>query len=394
MTLMSAISIFPVGVVGAGTMGTGLAQLAAASNHTVYLFDSNHDTLEKSLHTIERSMHNLLEKGKVSAEFAKGVIERIHPVTDLKHLDKARIVIEAIVEDVTAKQNIFRDIEKEVSDSCILASNTSSLSIASIGSGLKKADRFLGLHFFNPATVMPLVEIVPGIGTLDGTISVARNLVESWGKVCVVTRDTPGFIVNRVARPFYGESVRIFEEGIADAATIDWALKEHGGFRMGPFELMDFIGIDINYTVTKSVFESFFFDPRYKPSITQQRLFEAKRFGRKSGIGFYEYGEGATVMQPNKDPVAGQAIFERVLTMLINEAADALFWKVASRDDIELAIVKGVNYPQGLLQWADSFGIKKTVQILSDLQELYGEDRYRVSPLLKRMAGAGQRFYE
>lgn len=391
---MSAINIFPVGVVGAGTMGTGLAQLAAASNHSVYLYDTNHDTLERSMAAIERSMHNLVEKGKVSPEFAKSVTERIHPITDLRHLDKVRIVIEAVIEDTLVKQNLFRDIEKEVSESCILATNTSSLSIASIGSGLKKADRFLGLHFFNPATIMPLVEIVPGVGTLDGTISVAKNLVESWGKVCVTTKDTPGFIVNRVARPYYGESIRVLEEGIADVATIDWALKELGGFRMGPFELMDFIGIDINFTVTRSVYEQFFYDPRYKPSITQQRLFEARRFGRKSGIGFYEYGEGAATIQAKKDQVLGTQIYERVLAMLINEAADALFWRVASRDDIDLAIVKGVNYPQGLLTWADAFGIEKTVNILSDLQAHYGEDRYRASPLLRDMAKAGKRFYD
>lgn len=391
---MSAINIFPVGVVGAGTMGTGLAQLAAASNHSVYLYDTNHDTLERSMAAIERSMHNLAEKGKVSPEFAKSVTERIHPITDLRHLDKVRIVIEAVIEDTLVKQNLFRDIEKEVSESCILATNTSSLSIASIGSGLKKADRFLGLHFFNPATIMPLVEIVPGVGTLDGTISVAKNLVESWGKVCVTTKDTPGFIVNRVARPYYGESIRVLEEGIADVATIDWALKELGGFRMGPFELMDFIGIDINFTVTRSVYEQFFYDPRYKPSITQQRLFEARRFGRKSGIGFYEYGEGAATIQAKKDQVLGTQIYERVLAMLINEAADALFWRVASRDDIDLAIVKGVNYPQGLLTWADAFGIEKTVNILSDLQAHYGEDRYRASPLLRDMAKAGKRFYD
>jgi 3-hydroxybutyryl-CoA dehydrogenase len=216
--------------------------------------------------------------------------------------------------------------------------------------------------------------------------------MRAWKKTPVVASDTPGFIVNRIARPFYGESIRIMEEGIADAPTIDWAMREIGGFRMGPFELMDFIGNDVNYAVTRSVFEAFFYEPRYRPSLTQRRLVEAGFFGRKSGRGYYDYRKGAETPVPNHDRLLGQQILDRVLAMLVNEAIEAVLFRVASPEDIDLAMTKGVNYPKGLLAWGEALGLDWVLRTMTGLQQEYGEDRYRPSPLLKRMVSEGRRF--
>jgi 3-hydroxybutyryl-CoA dehydrogenase len=239
---------------------------------------------------------------------------------------------------------------------------------------------------------MPLVEIVPGLSTHPTVTTEARALINQWGKTTVVAKDTPGFIVNRVARPFYGESLRILEEGLADAATIDWAMRTLGGFRMGPFELMDLIGLDVNYAVTRSVFEGLYFDPRYRPSLTQRRLVEAGFLGRKTGRGFYDYHEGAVRPEPIEDSERGAEILLRVLVMLVNEAADAVFLNVATAHDVELAMTKGVNYPKGLLAWGDEIGLPRVLERLTALQETYGDDRYRPSPLLRRMVREGRRF--
>jgi len=238
-----------------------------------------------------------------------------------------------------------------------------------------------------------LVELIPALTTDENILIQTKNIIDSWGKKTVIAKDTPGFIVNRIARPFYGEAIRIYEEGVADFATIDWAMKEIGKFKMGPFELMDFIGNDINFKVTETVFEQFFYDPRYKPSFTQKRLYEAKRFGRKSGRGYYDYSPNSIPPIPNKNIVLGEQIFQRIITMLINEAIDASFLKIATRDDIDLAMTKGVNYPKGLLKWADDLGLQHVLNTLENLQSEYGEDRYRPSPLLKRMVRVGKTFY-
>ncbi|HHB78973.1 MAG TPA: hypothetical protein ENK85_07045, partial [Saprospiraceae bacterium] len=274
-----------------------------------------------------------------------------------------------------------------------VGTNTSSLSVSAIAAACDFSERVIGIHFFNPPGLMKLVEIIPAIQTSEAITQKAKTIIDSWGKITVLAKDTPGFIVNRVARPFYGEALRILDEGIADVATIDYAMKEVGGFRMGPFELMDYIGNDINYTVTETVFNAFYQDPRYKPSFTQKRLAEAGYLGRKSGKGYYDYAENAQNHAPNTDAHLAQAIFQRILVMLINEAADALFWQVASKDDIELAMTKGVNYPKGLLHWADDIGIDTCVKMLDNLYDTYHEDRYRCSPLLRRMARAQTWFF-
>jgi len=382
-----------VGIIGAGAMGSGIAQVAASAGHLVVLFDTNADALSLSKSKLANVMDRLVEKGRLTSEEAHEIQNRISYADHMEALSESGIIIEAIIENLDVKKGVFSSIESLVSKDCILASNTSSLSIASIASACERSERVLGIHFFNPAPLMPLVEIIPAIQTADEITDEARNIIDSWKKITVLAKDTPGFIVNRVARPFYGEAIRILEEGIADVATIDWAMKEIGGFRMGPFELTDYIGHDVNYVVTETVFKAFFFDPRYKPSFTQKRLVEAGRLGRKSGQGFYDYSQGAVNPKPNTDEALGTEIVNRITAMLINEAIDALFLNIASAKDIDLAMTKGVNYPKGLLAWADEKGLDVVLTQLEELYKNYCEDRYRPSPLLRKMVNEQKTFY-
>lgn len=382
-----------VGIIGAGAMGSGIAQVAASAGHSVVLFDTKTEALRLSKSKLTSVMDRLVEKGRHTSEEAQEIQKHISYVDHLEALSESDIIIEAIIENLDVKKDVFSSIESLVSEDCILASNTSSLSIASIASACERSERVLGIHFFNPAPLMPLVEIIPAIQTADEITDEARNIIDSWKKITVLAKDTPGFIVNRVARPFYGEAIRILEEGIADLATIDWAMKEIGGFRMGPFELTDYIGHDVNYVVTETVFKEFFYDPRYKPSFTQKRLVEAGRLGRKSGQGFYDYSPGSVNPKPNTDKVLGTKIVNRITAMLINEAIDALFLNIASTKDIDLAMTKGVNYPKGLLAWADEKGLDVVLTQLEELYKNYCEDRYRPSPLLRKMVNEQKTFY-
>ena len=374
-----------VGIIGSGTMGSGIAQVAATANCQVNLYDTNQEALDKAKASLDKILSRLIQKGRIDDAEKTRIQSNINYVNDLAQLAEAELVIEAIVENLKIKQQVFSNLEALVSQNCILASNTSSLSIASIASTLTHPERCVGIHFFNPAPLMKLVEVVPAVQTSTTVLDQAVETMSSWGKTVAVAKDTPGFIVNRVARPFYGEALRIYEEGLADFATIDWAMKSVGGFRMGPFELMDFIGNDINYTVTETVFTAFYFDPRYKPSFTQKRFSEAGYLGRKSGRGYYDYSEGAQNPEPIKDKQLAETIFNRVLVMLINEAADALFLNIASAKDIDNAMTKGVNYPKGLLAWANEKGVDWCVSQLDALYNEYHEDRYRCSPLLRRL---------
>ena len=375
-------------VVGAGTMGAGIAQLAAQKGFETWLYDLSSDQLSKAQAGINKSLTSLLEKGKIDATSYEAILDRIQFVNHLDAAQHADLVIEAIVENLTVKHEVFKALEGLVSPTCILASNTSSLSIASISSALKQPERFLGIHFFNPATLMPLVEIIPSVLTHEEVVAQAQEIILAMGKTVALCKDTPGFIVNRVARPFYGEALRIYEEGLADFVTIDYAMTSIGGFKMGPFELMDYIGNDVNYTVTETVFEAFYYDPRFKPSFTQKRLKEAGLYGRKTGRGFYDYSMDRG--NPTPDEALYQVIFKRIIAMLINEAYDAVLMQVASPSDVDLAMMKGVNYPKGLLAWSEEIGPSVILAQLNSLYERYGEDRYRPNALLKDRVNAGK----
>ena len=382
-----------VGIIGGGAMGSGIAQIAATAGCKVILFDTKPEALELSKEKLTKIMIRLVEKEKLNLTEANAIKSNITYTDNLKAIAKSDLIIEAIVENLDIKKTVFSAIEKIVSRECIIASNTSSLSITSIAAACKNPERVIGIHFFNPAPLMPLVEIIPALQTTEQVAKDARLLIDSWGKITVLAKDTPGFIVNRVARPFYGEAIRIFEEGIADVATVDWAMKELGEFRMGPFELTDYIGHDVNFVVTETVFKAFYYDPRFKPSFSQKRLVEAGRLGRKSGHGFYDYSENTLKPEPRKDLVLGKQIVTRILAMLINEAADALFLNIASAKDLDLAMTKGVNYPKGLLAWADEIGLDVVLKQLEELYTYYCEDRYRPSPLLRKMVREQKTFF-
>ena len=380
-----------IAIIGSGTMGSGIAQVAATAGCEVKIYDTNLDALAKSKFNLENTLSKLVEKAKIDeAEKSRiaNAISYVHTLGELSHSD---LVIEAIIENMEVKRKLFSELENYVSPETILASNTSSLSIASIAASCQKPERVIGIHFFNPAPLMQLVEVIPAVQTSAAVLEKTIHTISDWKKTVAVAKDTPGFIVNRVARPFYSESLRIYEEGVADFATIDWALKTIGGFRMGPFELMDFIGNDVNYTVTETVFTSFYFDPKFKPSFTQKRLVEAGFLGRKSGRGFYNYSQ--ELLKPTEDLVLAKTIFDRVIVMLINEAADTFFLNIASAKDIDNAMTKGVNYPKGLLAWADELGIQWCVNKIDELYNEYHEDRYRCSPILRRMNTENKSFY-
>ncbi|MBX3043642.1 MAG: NAD(P)-binding domain-containing protein [Candidatus Kapabacteria bacterium] len=382
-----------VGILGAGTMGAGIAQVAATAGHNVILCDSNSEALDKSINSIAAGLIKLVEKGKIEKIEADNILSRITKTDDINNFSQCGMIIEAIVENLEVKQKVFQQIESIVKGTCFLATNTSSISIGSIASACKNPERIVGLHFFNPANIMPLVEIVPSILTDKNVVDILYELMKEWKKVPVAAKDTPGFIVNKVARPFYGEALRIYEEGIASFEEIDHAMKKFGGFKMGPFELMDLIGNDVNYKVTETVFTEFYFDGRYKPSITQKRYAEAGLLGRKSGRGFYDYQNPRTKSEPEIDNAKAKEIFERILVMLINEAVDTLHRNIASKEDIDLAVTKGVNYPKGLLRWADEIGTEKVFYQLKSLYDIYFEERYRPSPLLRKMALKGMNFF-
>ena len=507
-----------VAVIGSGAMGSGIAQVAAAAGYQVRLFDTRPEAVAKAIGDIVKMFGKLVEKGRMSGDDAAAAGARLHGVANLHDAAGAAIVIEAIVENLDVKRMLFADLENVVGDDCILATNTSSISVTAIAAKLRRPERLVGMHFFNPVPLMALVEVISGLATSPQVADTVFATAAAWGKNPVHAKSTPGFIVNRVARPFYAEGLRLLSEQAADAATLDAVMREAGGFRMGPFELMDLIGHDVNFSVTQSVFNAYFGDPRFMPSVHQQEMVNAGFLGRKSGRGFYHYGDDAVkaeaateaprerpesvsvsietgvknaVTDPveqrlksagyavthrkplpnaghneapafhcngaavfltdgrtateranaNKHPdtvlydllldgasatrialaradqcsdaaydavvglfqaaglavtrlddVPGMAVM-RTVAMLANEAADAVNQGVCSAEAVDIAMQKGVNYPRGPLAWADAVGIAHVVTVLSNLAATYGEERYRVSPLLRRKLANGSTFH-
>jgi 3-hydroxybutyryl-CoA dehydrogenase len=490
-----------VGVVGAGTMGAGIAQVAALAGHSVLIYDTREGAAEAAIKKIIASVEKVAAKGRVTEEQVAQVRGSLRAAPGITELKDCGLVIEAIVEELEAKRELFCSLEEVVNADALLATNTSSISVTAIAASLRSPERFAGMHFFNPAPVMPLVEVVSGEATSAGVAERIFATAVNWGKIPVHAKSTPGFIVNRVARPFYAEALRVLEEGAADCATIDAVMREAGGFAMGPFELMDLIGNDVNFAVTRSVYEGFNGDPRFEKSELQRQLVEQGFLGRKSGRGFYGYGEGAPAILPSTmdsyptpteiriyeggffsdalmlrlkkanlpytqcaahvdgriadasgcvvyltdgrtaatragqsgvrntilvdlaldayratrlaitsadqlsaaasaagllqaagyavsriNDIPGMIVF-RTVAMLANVAADAVEQGVCSTADCDLAMRKGVNYPLGPLEWAEKIGTARVVAALDNLGEAYGQERYRVSPLLRRKAG-------
>ena len=488
-----------VAVIGAGAMGAGIAQIAAAAGHQVWLYDTRSDAAEKAIAGIQRTFSMLAEKGKMSLDLAQASAKRLSVATELTQLKDVGLVVEAIVENLAVKQTVFADLEAIVGDDCILASNTSSISITALAARLRLPGRFVGMHFFNPVPLMALVEIIRGLATDEAVANTLFATSLAWGKHPVHAKSTPGFIVNRVARPYYAEALRLLNEQAATPATIDLVMREAGGFRMGPFELMDMIGHDVNFAVTNTVYQAYFNDPRFTPSLLQQELVSAGFLGKKAGRGFYQYGTDVLlpagrseasqaaadrVVISSRDPlaqalqqrlsqagivvaeelsertdvpllvcagaqvyltdgrtathraaqnqvantilldlsldaltskrlvlavadqcdpaaslavvgtlqaagyavtvvddVAGMVVM-RTIAMLANEAADAVNQGVCEIAAVDTAMQKGVNYPRGPLKWADNVGIAHIVTVLQNMADWYGEDRYRISPLL------------
>ena len=362
-------------------MGTGIAQVALMGNDRVFLFDTNEEALERAKCSLDEQFSKLVEKGKITAERKTALVSQVSFVRYMNNLADCDWVIEAIVEDLAVKKAVFAELDALLPKTSILATNTSSLSVTAIASACKHPERVWGIHFFNPAFLMPLVEIIPALQTNTDRLGELQTKISDWGKTPVVTKDLPGFIVNRLARPFYSEALRIYDEGMATYSEIDGAMKALG-FKMGPFELMDLIGNDVNYAVTESVFAANYFNPRYTPSTTQKRHVEAGWLGRKTKRGFYSYEEGSAQASESLNILSPEEIGKRILCMLINEAYEALRTGLASAEDLDLAMTKGVNYPKGLIAWGKELGLDQVAWEMKKLASRYGEDRYRLTPTL------------
>lgn len=399
-----------VAVIGSGTMGAGIAQLAATSGCNVHLIDVNAEALAKAQADIAARIRRMAEKGTISPDEAKAAIGRIRTDSRIRDLENVDLAIEAVVEDLGIKQKVFASIEQSAPSTAVLASNTSSISISRIAECVASPERLVGMHFFNPAPLMPLVEVIAGRKSSPAAVDKAYRAAADWGKVPVRAKDTPGFIVNRVARGFYLEALRLLGEGVAGVDEIDAIIRNRGSFRMGPFELMDLVGLDVNLAVSTSVWGQMDEHPRFTPHPIQQKLVSQGHLGQKTGRGFYAYKKDHKVPAVTVDrrsfdlnPLmvdasaafchgAGvadasrteQYIFARILGAIINEAGHAFSEKVATSDDIDLAMTKGTNYPKGPLAWADEIGHRTVRGTLKTLNESTGDDRYAPAELFAR----------
>ncbi len=389
-----------IGVLGAGTMGAGIAQLAARSGARMILHDPIPEALARGAQYARDGLGKEAAKGRLSAAEADAAAARIEPAGDLAAFAPCELVIEAVPERLDLKHELYKRLSEEiVSEECVLASNTSSLLVTAIAAAASKPERVVGMHFFNPAPVMRLLEVVAGVESSAEALALATVTGEAMGKTVIVAKDGPGFLVNRCNRPFGLEALRLLQEQIAGVETIDRIVRMEGGFRMGPFELMDLVGIDTGFEISKSFFEQSFYEPRWRPSPISARYVAAGLYGRKTGRGYYDYssdpyrapdpdssapGTEATVV-----PVAG-GVLERIICQVINECAFALGEGVGSAQDIDTGMVLGLNYPRGPLAWADQIGLDNVLAVLDGLWEEYHEERYRSAPELKRLVRAGR----
>ena len=392
-----------LGVLGAGTMGAGIAQVASLSGVEVLLHDPLPGAVDKARDKVAGFLARRVEKEELSPADRDAAMGRIRPQHILEDLATAELVVEAIPEDLELKRQAFRLLDAAASPRTLLATNTSSLSVASIASAAATPERVLGMHFFNPVPLMALVEVIPGPMTDGAAVERGQAIARQLGKEPVVAADTPGFIVNRVARPFYLEAMRIVGEGAARVDEVDGAMRRIG-FRMGPFELVDAIGLDVNFAVSNSVYEQAFFEPRYRPHPMQRALVDAGRLGRKSGGGFYEYtpeGARTTVWSgveqrpdgPRVDHLGEELIAARILATIVNEAASAVADGVATPDAVDTAMRLGTNYPSGPLEWGERIGLDHVLHTLDALNAAVPDGRYRAVPLLRQLAERSGSFF-
>lgn len=390
-----------IGILGAGTMGAGIAQVAAEAGIDAVVHDPIEGAYERARERISAFLARKVEKGQLEAAEAAAALDRLIPAASLEELAAVDLVVEAIPEDLELKRDAFRRLDAVAEPETILATNTSSLSVAGIASATGRADRVVGMHFFNPVPLMALVEVVAGPDTAPAVAQASISAARQLGKTPVLAADTPGFIVNRVARPYYLEAMRILGDGSAGIEEIDAAMRAVG-FRMGPFELVDTIGADVNFAVSQSMYEAFAHDPRYRPHPVQATVVDAGRLGRKSGAGFYDYGADGARGAPwsrlhsfssHGDRLSGEEISKRVLAALVNEAASAVADDVAEPDAIDTAMRLGANYPAGPLEWGERIGLQSVVRTLDALHAVEADGRYRVVPLLRSLAEGGGSFF-
>ena len=394
--------IHAVGVLGAGTMGAGIVQVAAEAGLGVLVHDPVDGATERARERIGGFLQRKIEKGQLDANDAADALSRIRPVDSLEALAPADLVVEAIPEELELKRDAFRRLDATSADGTILATNTSSLSVAGIASATRRPERVVGMHFFNPVPLMALVEVIAGPQTLPKVADAVALLARRLGKTPVVATDTPGFIVNRVARPYYLEAFRLVGEGAATVEEVDDAMRGIG-FPMGPFELIDAIGADVNFAVSVSVFEQFFGDPRYRPHPLQRTLVESGRLGRKSNGGCYDYAADGTrggawaglarrARGPQSAGLDAAQVEARILATIVNEAASAVADGVATPEGIDTAMRLGTNWPEGPLAWGERIGLASVLHTLDALHAAVPDGRYRATPLLRSLADGGSFF--